>query len=162
MLRRLFPHPWGWASLAPLLCAVHCAVTPILVVLAPTLAPGETIEWVLLGLTVILGAWAIASGLKRHGRFGPAFPITLGILAWGASLMHIFHPIPEEATTIVASLTVAMGLVWNARIHCAAEAVEGHSCAICESEAPESTTADPAPHAPSVKGAAVDPGSRIG
>ncbi|TVP55442.1 MAG: MerC domain-containing protein [Gemmatimonadales bacterium] len=144
-MRRLFAHPWGWASIAPLLCAVHCAVTPIFVVLAPTLAPSEAIEWALLGITVILAAVALASGLGRHADMRPALPIIAGLLVWGASLMHMFHPVPEEVTTIAASLTVAAGLIWNARIHCAVKAEAGHGCAVCEDETlPESQGVEPA------------------
>jgi hypothetical protein len=133
-MRRFFPHPWGWASAAPLLCAAHCALTPLLVVAAPTLAPGETVEFVLYGGTILLASWALAKGLRQHGDLRPVLPIALGLVAWGASLLHVFHPIPEEATTVVAALVVAGGLVWNARLHCAVDAETACGCDTCETE----------------------------
>lgn len=127
---RFFPHPWGWATLAPIACAIHCAVTPILVLTAPSLAPGESAEWVLLGLTVALAAWAIPSGLHRHARFLPGSLIVVGLVAWTLSLLHVFSPVPEEVSTIVASLTVAAGLFRNARLHCKSGVTD--ECAVCE------------------------------
>lgn len=131
-MQRLFGHPWGWTSLAPLACAVHCAVTPILIVVAPALAPGKFVEWALLALTVVFAGSALAIGTRRHGDLRPVWPILGGVAVWTASLLHLFHPIPEEATTIVASLTVAAGLIWNARIHCACDRPDAPDCPVCE------------------------------
>jgi hypothetical protein len=121
-MRRFFPHPWGWASAAPILCAIHCALTPLVVVMAPALAPGKTMEFALLGISIVVAAWAVSRGLRQHGNLRPVRPIALGRVAWGASLFHLFHPVPEEVTTILATLVVAGGLIWNARLHCGADA----------------------------------------
>lgn len=133
-MRKYFPHPWGWASLAPLVCAVHCAATPILIVVAPALAPGERTEMWLLGATVLLASGAIAAGVRRHGRIAPALPVVAGTFAWTASLLHLFHPVPEEVTTVAATLVVAAGLTWNARVRCAAGAADEGPCPACAGE----------------------------
>jgi hypothetical protein len=151
-MSRFFPHPWGWASVAPAACAVHCAVTPLLVIFAPTLAPGAAVEFGLFGITLVVASWALAKGLRQHGDFRPVAPIAVGLLFWGASILLLFHPIPEELTTILATLVVASGLVWNARLHCAADAESACACTVCEvgSEAPasaEPSTAQSVPRA---------------
>jgi hypothetical protein len=131
-MRCIVEHPWGWASLAPALCAVHCAVTPVLVLIAPTLAPGAAVEFGLYGATVLVAAWAMAKGLRQHGDYRPVLPIAAGLVFWGASILLLFHPVPEELTTIVAALVVASALVWNARLQCAADAESACACQVCE------------------------------
>jgi hypothetical protein len=133
-MRRFFPHPWGWASAAPILCAIHCALTPILVVMAPAFALGESVEFALLGIAIVAAGWALSRGLRQHGDIRPVFPIALGLVAWGASLLEVFQPIPEEATTILATLVVAGGLIWNARLHCGTDAELPCSHQGCEPE----------------------------
>jgi hypothetical protein len=129
LMNRFFPHPWGWASVAPVACAIHCVATPLLVAVAPAFAVGETAEWVLFGLTLGLVAWALTSGLRRHGNVRPAIVILPALGVWMASLLHVFHPIPEEATTALAALVVAGGLIWNARMDCATGEVA--ACSEC-------------------------------
>lgn len=142
-MRSLFPHPWGWASVAPVACAIHCAATPLLIAVAPAFAVGEAAEWTLFGLSVVVVAWALSSGLRRHRNLRPALVIGLGLAAWAASLLHAFHPIPEEVTTVIAALTVAAGLIWNARLDCASgKAAPCGECAVSSVEegAPGSAT----------------------
>jgi hypothetical protein len=130
----IFRHPWGWASLAPILCAVHCVATPVVVAAAPAFAPGPAAEWALLGLTVALGLAAFATGMRAHGDLRPFIPVAVGLLAWTGSLMYLYRPVPEEVTTVLASLTVAAGLIWNSRLHCAARPVP---CSACRREMEE-------------------------
>lgn len=131
-MRRWFPHPWGWASLAPLLCAVHCAAAPILVVAAPALAAGTWLEVALLVLTVPLAAWALSAGLVRHRQKAPALAAGIGLLAWTGSLAGVYGGVPEEASTLLAALVVTGALVWNARLDCGAGRSESGGCAKCE------------------------------
>jgi hypothetical protein len=131
-MSRFFSKPWGWASAAPLLCALHCAVTPLVVLVAPALAPGHLFEWALLGLSIPLGGWALTRGLRDHGDARPAVPVLLGITLWGISLAHGFHPFPEEISTVVATLIVAGGLIWNSRLQCGLVTDSACGCARCE------------------------------
>lgn len=141
-MQRLFPHPWGWATLAPIACAIHCLAAPVAVALSPALAVGKTAEWALLGLTVALVAWAIPAGLRRHGNWGPVALVGAGLALWVVSLLHLIHAVPEELTTVLGSVTVAVGLFLNARLHC--EAPEA-ACSACEHGEAE---AAPVPIAP--------------
>lgn len=131
---RLFRHPWGWASLAPLVCAVHCLATPVLVVTAPSLVPGDWAEWALLAVTVVVAAVATGIGRRAHGETGPMALAAAGLGVWVASLLHVFHPVSEELTTAAAALAVATALVWNSRLHCARRDV---ACTACRLEGTE-------------------------
>lgn len=132
-MTRIFRHPWGWATVAPLTCAVHCAVTPVLIIAAPSLAPGSTLEWVLLATAVVVGLAALASGVRAHEDLRPAVPVALGLGLWTLSLLHLFRPLPEELTTVAATLIVAGGLFWNSRLHCARRDRACEACAVADS-----------------------------
>lgn len=131
-MQRLFPHPWGWATLAPIACAIHCLAAPVAVAISPALAPGKTAEWALLVVTAALVAWAIPAGLRRHGEWLPTALVGGGLALWVLSLLHLFHGVPEEATTVLGSMTVAAGLFRNARINCD---TAGEACSACEHDA---------------------------
>jgi hypothetical protein len=133
-MTRIFRHPWGWATVAPLACAVHCAVTPVLVITAPNLVPGSSVEWFLLSIAFVVGLAALASGVRAHEDLRPAIPVVLGLGLWAISLMHLFHPIPEELTTVIATLIVAGGLFWNSRLHCAQRDRVCEACAVADAE----------------------------
>jgi hypothetical protein len=133
-MTRFFQHPWGWATVAPLACAVHCAVTPVLVIAAPSLAPGSTVEWVLLAVALVVGLAALASGVRAHEDLRPVVPVVLGLGLWTLSLLHLFRPVPEELTTVIATLIVAGGLLWNSRLHCARRARLCQACAGADAE----------------------------
>ena len=127
-MKRLFQHPWGWATVAPLLCAVHCATTPVLVVFAPSVVPGPAAEWTLLGITVVVATAALGSALRAHGQWHPFALIAGGLVVWTLSLAHAVHPIPEDLTTVLATLVVAGGLIWNSRFHCRTTGVPCPAC----------------------------------
>lgn len=151
-MTRFFRHPWGWTTLAPLLCAVHCLVTPILITVAPILAPGGWAEWSLLALTAAGGTIALGAGARTHGDLRSAGLVAVGLLVWIASLLHVFHPLAGELTTAAAASTVALGLIWNSRLHCAYRTVACHACAERPAEAGPSPAPSPSP------GAAVEAG----
>ncbi len=134
MISSIFRHPWGWASFAPILCAIHCAATPLVVLALPAFAFGETVERLLFGLTLVLAATALRVGLGSHGKLKVLIPVSLGLAAWAASLWGAFLPIPEAITTLPAALVVAGGLVWNSREQCGDPSVR---CSGCEMEALE-------------------------
>ena len=77
---------------------------------------GTGIEWGLLGLTAVFGGLFLRSGLRRSEEFFPALLIVGGILLWSASLLQLFDPFPEEASTPLAALLAACGLIWTARV----------------------------------------------
>lgn len=140
-MTRFFQHPWGWTSIAPLVCAVHCLATPLLVAVAPSVV-GPQMEWALLGLTVVLVVVALTGGLRSHRDLRPAPLLAAGLAVWLGSLLHVFHPLPEEPITALAALVVATGLVWNSRLVCAHREV---SCAACETARDEAASVRAAP-----------------
>jgi hypothetical protein len=131
-MTRIFRHPWGWATVAPMACAVHCAITPVLVIAAPNLVPGKTVEWLLLSIALLAGLAALSSGVRAHEDLRPAVPVVLGLGLWTLSLLYLLHPVPEELTTVAATLIVAGGLFWNSRLHCAGRDRVCQACAVAD------------------------------
>ena len=109
-------HPAFWVGAAPLLCALHCLATPMVVLLAPTLAPMREAEAILLGICTVLSIGFAAEGVRRHGRYGIWLPIAAGLVLWTASLAGWLAPLPEAATTVVGSVATAAGLFRNATL----------------------------------------------
>lgn len=99
---------------------------------APALVESPAVESGLLVATVIVAAMALSLGIGRHRNPAPALPVSVGILAWWASLSHVFHPVPEDLTTTLAALVVAGGLLWNARLQCRTAESCGPACSSCE------------------------------
>lgn len=113
----LSPHLLGraetWAAAAPLLCAAHCIAAPLLVALAPRLALAEAHERTLMGAALVLAAFTTLLGVRVHRRASPLLLVFAGALLWlGASAV----PVPEEAATVAASLLMAGGTLWSARL----------------------------------------------
>ncbi len=109
----------GWASIPPILCAAHCALTPVLAVTAaPWLAAGESMEWVLLGGTALIAGGALRLGWPRHRSRLVLLLVGLALVSWGVSLAGGFEPLNEEAATALSALLLAGALLWNARLQC--------------------------------------------
>lgn len=100
---------------AAALCGVHCALTPVLVAVAPALALAEGVERAIWAGTVLLGAVMLALG--PPGR-NAAVILTFGggAALWAASLAGWLEPLPETVTSAVGSLTLAGALLQSARI----------------------------------------------
>ncbi len=98
-LRSIFART-SWDAMgsgASLLCLVHCALTPLVLAMSPTLAtmlPGSTAtHQALIFFVVSLGLVAFVSGYKRHRRKLILLPMIAGILlvacgAFGESYLH--------------------------------------------------------------------------
>jgi hypothetical protein len=125
-----------WATAAPLLCAVHCLATPLVVALAPRLAGSEEHERAAVGASLVLAVLTTALGMRAHGRGSPLALVGAGALLWAATLLAL--PVPEEAATLGATLLMAGGALRGARLRhraacarcgCPAGAVEdGMTC----------------------------------
>jgi FtsH-binding integral membrane protein len=124
--------PWAWT--APVLCAFHCAATPLLVGLLPALALTSTAEWVLMSASVVLATVVVRSGIRVHRNRGIPALAALGFLVWVLSLAHAFEPVPEVATTVVGALLVAGALLWNANSSARAHGSTCSDCERCEAE----------------------------
>jgi hypothetical protein len=73
-------------AVASFLCAIHCALMPLLVTLLPLIGLGflaaEPVEWGLVAMSAMLGASAICLGYREHRRRRP-----LAILGIGMALL---------------------------------------------------------------------------
>jgi len=111
-----FRSPDTWVVAAPVLCAVHCAATPLLVLFLPALALTAAQEAWLLAFTAAVAIVAVSPGIRVHRRLEVLLPVLGGLMVWGAALADLLHPLPEAAGSALGALVVAAGLFWNARL----------------------------------------------
>ena len=106
-------------------CGLHCALTPLLVLVAPALALSEGVERAVWAGTVVLGAVLLALGPARKNA---AVILTFGggTVLWAASLAGWLEPLPETVTSAAGSLTLAGALVQSARI------CQAGACSVCD------------------------------
>lgn len=106
----------AWAPAAPLLCAVHCLTTPLVVSLLPAADLGEGAEPWLLAAVLAVAALALRTELRAHGQLRVLVTAAVGFALWAASLAGWLEPAPEAVTTTLGSLVVAGAMVWSARL----------------------------------------------
>ena len=105
-------------------CSLHCALTPVLVMVAPSLALSEGVERALWVGTVLTGAAMVILGPAR--RKAPVVLIFVGgAVLWAASLAGLLEPLPETVTSAAGSLGLAGALVLSARV------CRTGACAVC-------------------------------
>lgn len=115
------------AGFAAALCGVHCALTPLLVLLLPALALSEGVERLFLVGTASLGAVIILAGPARR-RPAILIAFALGASVWATSLMGLFEPIPENVTSASGSLVLAGALIAGGR------ACRSGDCEVCSGQ----------------------------
>lgn len=106
----------SWAPAAPLLCAAHCAATPLLVLFLPSLHVGEAAELWLFAAVVPIAAATLWRELPTHRSRVVLAPVAAGLALWAASLAGALEPLPHEVTNTAGGLLVAAGMVWSARL----------------------------------------------
>ena len=108
-------------------CGLHCALTPVLVAVAPALALAEGVERAMWVGTVLLGVVLLSLGPARKNA---AVMLTFagGAALWAASLAGWLEPLPETLTSATGSLTLAGALVQSARI------CQAGACSACADE----------------------------
>ena len=108
-------------------CGLHCALTPVLVAVAPALALAEGVERAMWVGTVFLGVVLLYLGPARKNA---AVTLTFagGAALWAASLAGWLEPLPETVTSATGSLTLAGALVQSARI------CQAGACSACADE----------------------------
>ena len=116
------------AACAAALCGLHCALTPLLVVVTPALALSEGIERAVWAGTVLVGAATLGMGPAR-GNAPVVLTFVGGAMLWAASLAGWLEPLPETMTSVAGSLTLAGALVHSARI------CQANACEVCADEA---------------------------
>ncbi|MDE0083603.1 MAG: MerC family mercury resistance protein [Gammaproteobacteria bacterium] len=105
-------------------CGLHCALTPVLVMVAPSLALSEGVERALWVGTVLSGAAMVILGPARK-QAAVLLTFVGGAVLWAASLAGWLEPLPETATSAAGSLGLAGALVQSAR------ACRTDACAVC-------------------------------
>ena len=95
-------------------CGLHCALTPVLVMVAPALALSEGVERALWVGTVLSGAAMVILGPARREAV-VLLTFVGGAVLWAASLAGFLEPLPETATSAAGSLSLAGALVQSAR-----------------------------------------------
>lgn len=111
-------------------CAVHCALTPVLVAIAPLLFTSE-FEWRTKVALVALASVALIIGFVSHRSWKPMYwlAIALGLLGlshWWESLSAFgAAEVFEIGTTVLASGALIMAHVANTRA-CRSSADHGH------------------------------------
>jgi hypothetical protein len=105
------------------LCAVHCALTPVLLVALPFVGWQEW-ETPLRLAAVLVGVGAVGLGAVFHRNFKVVWTLLVGIALIGvASLLH-GHFIPELVVSVAASVALIRAHWLNTR----ACADSGHDC----------------------------------
>ena len=106
----------SWAAALPLLCAAHCAVSPLLVLVAPALALPESAEAGVKLASAALAAALLWRGMRAHGRVAPALPAALGLAVWAVVGAAGVHGAAERAWTVAGALLLAAGMAWSGRL----------------------------------------------
>jgi hypothetical protein len=112
-------------------CMVHCALTPLLLALAPGLAhyvPGdETVHRTLAVLVLSAGAFALARGYRVHRRLIVLVGFAAGaaLVLTGALVGELLGSHVAEVAVTVAGSVVMVASHWKNRAFC-------NSCGKCE------------------------------
>ncbi len=105
-------------------CAVHCALTPVLVAVAPFLFTSEfefRTKAVLLSLATVALGW----GYVTHRSLTPIVWLALGLTAFGVGEWVGHEEWMEIVATVLASLALILAHLSNARA-CRVSAPHGH------------------------------------
>jgi hypothetical protein len=106
-------------------CAVHCALTPILVAVAPFLFTSE-FEFRTKAVLLSLAAVALGWGYVTHRSYKPLFWLGAALAAFGVGEWLGHGEWFEVVATVMASIALIMAHVSNARA-CRVAAPHGHS-----------------------------------
>ncbi|MBS7456524.1 MerC domain-containing protein [Coralloluteibacterium stylophorae] len=105
-----------------LLCAVHCAVLPVLLAVAPALGlklvAGVDLDQAIVVFTALLGVAMLAIGYRRHRALRPALLLLAGLalLLGGAFGGAHEHSLAHAAVMTVGGVLVAAGHLLNLRL----------------------------------------------
>ncbi len=113
-----------------LLCAVHCALMPFVVTLLPLIGLGflasERIEWLLLGLSGLIGISSLCFGFREHRSRRALVVLSLGLTLLASGRVAEQREMGRFGVALVVcgGLTVATAHFINRRL-CAA-------CRVCK------------------------------
>jgi hypothetical protein len=121
------------AEWAPLMCAVHCLVTPLVALAAPVAAGAERYEPLIMLMAGIVVVATLQASVRAHRRLLPIVPVLAGGLLWIVSLAGGAVAVPEWLLGGTGGVLIYAGVRWSARLR--AEALAGCcSCPACGGE----------------------------
>ena len=118
-------------SYASLACAIHCALTPIVILALPFLTThvssewnailssilGETTEWLFLGVICLFGGFGLLTTYSIHQDKRPGYLSALGLLLLLLARLRMDHLSTEEITLdILGASLIAWAGFWNRRL----------------------------------------------
>ena len=119
-----------FGALASLLCAIHCALLPLLFGVLPAIGlaflAGHTFERVFVAFAILLASVSLLHGLRTHGSFLAFLFLIPGILLLVAGLLTASaHGSTSHAVLVsIGGTLIAISHVINRRLH----HVHGPSC----------------------------------
>jgi hypothetical protein len=108
------------AQWAPLLCAAHCMVVPLLALLIPALGAAEAVEGVLMLGAAALALPFVVTGLRAHGCLRVLLPVSAGLALWALGASAAVSAVPEVVFGVGGGVLLFAGLRWNAALSAAA------------------------------------------
>ena len=107
-----------------LLCAVHCAVIPMLLALAPSLGLSlwlsDGVEGAIVVFVSVLGLFSLVWGYRRHGAMRALGLLVPGlVLLWAGVLIDRLHhdPVPHAIVMTLGGLLVGVAHLVNLRLN---------------------------------------------
>ncbi len=121
-------------SIASLVCAVHCALTPLALLALPVIAAhssggldvllggflAETTEWFFVGIIGVLAGFGLLATYPLHRDIRPAYMTGLGLfLLIAAHVWMVPSSFGEIALDVLGASLIAFAGFWNRRLcHC--------------------------------------------
>ncbi|PPT76392.1 hypothetical protein XaplCFBP3122_10155 [Xanthomonas arboricola pv. populi] len=119
-----------------LLCAVHCAVLPLLLALAPSLGLsfwlGDGVELTIVVFVTLLGLFSLVLGYRRHKALHALALLLPGLLLLWAGLLYdpLHHAlVPHAVVMTLGGALVGIAHLVNLRLNHGHAHVHDASCA---------------------------------
>lgn len=110
--------PWDlWGLFLSTLCLVHCLLTPVIVLILPSLVPnwlraeGHSHNWFFFGLVFIAGL-SVAASFRRHRRWNASAWLVCGLIIVGIATF-VLDGNWEYGMSLVGSLALLRGHYLN-------------------------------------------------
>ncbi|HGK7303758.1 TPA: MerC domain-containing protein [Stenotrophomonas maltophilia] len=107
-----------------MLCAVHCAVIPVLLAIAPSLGLSfwlsDGVEMTLVVFVTLLGLFSLVMGYRRHGALRALGFLLPGLVAlWAGVLVDGLHhnAVPHAVVMTLGGLLVGVAHLVNLRLN---------------------------------------------
>jgi len=103
-------------ALVPLVCAIHCILTPLATPVLSVLGHNSGVEYGLLVVAFVMAMTAFGFALRHHRNHIVWVMGLIGFLVWGVSLAGSFFPFSEAQGSTAGSVVVAGTLLWNGHL----------------------------------------------